>query len=137
MLIIADIVAPTVYYLEIEASLGIVTVSIPCLRPLFRGMSPESVLASVRSMLSLHSLHSGSSKHSQRVGHPKTSSPSSSIEQLHMKHPLPPMPVYNGESQHEAFVLRSPGDIPRESIGRLPKDGIAVKRTWETSSDVV
>ena len=46
----------------IEASLAIISACLPTIRPVFRGMSPESVIRSVRSVFSLNSLRSNGSK---------------------------------------------------------------------------
>ena len=55
--------APTFYWPLVESCLGIVAACLPTLRPLFQGMSPESVIRSIRSALSLQSF-SGN-----RLGH--------------------------------------------------------------------
>jgi len=49
-------------WLQLEAFLGILAACLPTIRFLFRGLSPESVVNSIRSALSLHSLHSGHSR---------------------------------------------------------------------------
>ena len=46
----------------VESSLGILGACLPTLRPMFKGFSPESVIRSIRSALSLHSLGSRRSK---------------------------------------------------------------------------
>ena len=45
----------------VELGVGIIAICLPTLRPLFRGWSPESILRSIRSALSLRSLNSGGS----------------------------------------------------------------------------
>ena len=50
-----------VIWTSLEPTLGIVGACLPCIRPAFRGWSPESVLRSVRSALSLRSLRSAGS----------------------------------------------------------------------------
>ena len=47
------------------------------------------------------------------------------------------MPVYMGQSEHETIVFQAKDNFPSESIGRLPKDRIAVQKTWQTSLDAV
>ena len=42
----------------LEAYLGILAACLPTIRFLFKGLSPESVISSIRSALSLHSLRS-------------------------------------------------------------------------------
>ena len=43
---------------SIEPTLGVVGACLPTLRPVFSGISPESVIRSIRSQISLHSLRS-------------------------------------------------------------------------------
>jgi len=57
--------APTIYWSLVEASLAVVSACLPTIRPLFHGMSPESVIRSIRSRISLHSIHSRGSKDSK------------------------------------------------------------------------
>ncbi|RYF45018.1 MAG: hypothetical protein EOO38_16765 [Cytophagaceae bacterium] len=67
--------APTMYWTIPETCIAVVGACLPTLRPLFYGWSPESILGSVRSALSLTSLSSKRSKNadnaadeSRRVG---------------------------------------------------------------------
>ncbi|KAF2190341.1 hypothetical protein K469DRAFT_443815, partial [Zopfia rhizophila CBS 207.26] len=50
--------APTMYWTIPETCIAVVGACLPTLRPLFHGWSPESVIGSVRSALSLGSLTS-------------------------------------------------------------------------------
>lgn len=43
---------------SIEPTLGVIGACLPTLRPFFSGISPESVIRSIRSQISLHSLRS-------------------------------------------------------------------------------
>ena len=43
---------------SIEPTLGVIGACLPTLGPLFQGVSPESVIRSIRSQISLHSLRS-------------------------------------------------------------------------------
>ncbi|KAB8290714.1 hypothetical protein EYC80_008353 [Monilinia laxa] len=52
----------TLYWLMIEVGLGLFAACLPTIRFLFRGFSPESVISSIRSALSLHSLRSNRSR---------------------------------------------------------------------------
>ncbi|CAD6564414.1 MAG: hypothetical protein ASARMPREDX12_002653 [Alectoria sarmentosa] len=63
-----------VLWTSIEPTLGVIGACLPTMRPFFSGVSPESVIRSIRSQLSLHSLRSskGSPKGS-RKGSPKNS----------------------------------------------------------------
>ena len=48
-------------WFQLEAFLGILAACLPTVRFLFKGLSPESVIDSIRSALSLHSLRSNHS----------------------------------------------------------------------------
>ena len=43
---------------SIEPTLGVIGACLPTLRPFFSGISPESVIRSIRSQISLHSIRS-------------------------------------------------------------------------------
>lgn len=51
-----------VIWTSLEPTLGVVGACLPCIRPAFRGWSPESILRSVRSVISLRSLRSAGSE---------------------------------------------------------------------------
>ena len=55
------VVSLLLFWGMVELGVGIIAICLPTLRPLFRGFSPESILRSIRSALSLRSIHSGSS----------------------------------------------------------------------------
>ncbi|KAL9113926.1 MAG: hypothetical protein Q9227_002060 [Pyrenula ochraceoflavens] len=136
---ITYVVAPAVYYTHIEASLGIVTVSVPALRPLFRGMSPERMLSSIRGYLSLHSSQSSSSQQSLREKESKPSMASSSMEQARKAYAMPQAPppsVYTGQARNGAAVAWPQHDVHGEWARELPANCIAVGRTWETSTEM-
>ena len=46
----------------LELGVGMIAICLPTLRPLFRDWSPESLIRSIRSALSLQSIHSGGSR---------------------------------------------------------------------------
>lgn len=52
----------------VELGVGIIAICLPTLRPLFRGWSPESIICSIRSALSLRSFHSGGSSAKRSAG---------------------------------------------------------------------
>lgn len=52
----ADYAAPAVYWSLTETSLAVVSACLPTLLPIFRGFSLKSLLHSLRSKLSLHSI---------------------------------------------------------------------------------
>ena len=51
-----------IFWSLIETGVAIPVACLPTLRPLFHGLSPESVINSIRSMISLSSIHSDSKK---------------------------------------------------------------------------
>lgn len=55
------VVSLLLFWGMIELGVGMIAICLPTLRPLFRGWSPESIIRSIRSALSLRSLHSGGS----------------------------------------------------------------------------
>ena len=52
----------------VELGVGMIAICLPTLRPLFHGWSPESIISSIRSALSLRSLHSGGSRARRSAG---------------------------------------------------------------------
>ena len=76
-----------VLWTSIETTLGIIGACLPTLRTLFSGLSPESIIRSIRSQFSLHSLRSpkgspkGSHK-SSRNGSPLSGPQSESHERF-------------------------------------------------------
>ena len=47
--------APTIYWSLVETAMAVISACLPTLRPLFHGFSPESILGSIRSRISLKS----------------------------------------------------------------------------------
>lgn len=58
-----------VIWTSVEPTLGVIGACLPTLRPVFKGMSPESVIGSIRSALSLRSFRSGQSAHEAKPEH--------------------------------------------------------------------
>ena len=91
----------------VELGVGIIAICLPTLRPLFRGWSPESILRSIRSALSLRSLNSGgssarrspgrSAKEAQQLGS------ESSVVGIHME------ATTYGKANTEGVVTRAYG----------------------------
>lgn len=137
--------APTIYWSLVEASLAVVSASLPTIRPLFHGMSPESVIRSIRSRISLHSFHSGGSKVSKGSKGSKYVKPtedqgstSSQIAfrdqqgQLHVDH----APDLGGMSQHQSHLQTQIKGVELGEIGRthsedVPENRIKVSKTVE------
>ncbi|KAF2734161.1 hypothetical protein EJ04DRAFT_437644 [Polyplosphaeria fusca] len=56
------VITGMLYWMMVEICLGLVAACLPTIRFLFKGFSPESVVSSIRSALSLHSLRSHHSR---------------------------------------------------------------------------
>ncbi|PSN75085.1 hypothetical protein BS50DRAFT_671333 [Corynespora cassiicola Philippines] len=119
------ILAPTMYWTIPETCIAVVGACLPTLRPIFHGWSPESVIGSVRSALSLGSL---SSNHRKDGSPTKTSSqPTShagtdSVRGLRdsQEYDIPPLPPFASKSSH-----KEPNEIHVESqviVSSDPRD---------------
>lgn len=130
-------IAPTVYWTSIEASLAIVAATLPTLRPIFRHMSPESVIASIRSVFSLQSIRSGGSRHSAaRSGHQPAPSAASSAEALNIEHPMPVLHGHNGKTK--TYIGGAGIDLDSfTGEENKPSKGIVDQKTWQRSEDAV
>ena len=73
-----DFLTPTQYWPMIESSLGILGACLPTYSPLYKKVSLESIIASVRSMISLRSVNSSRSPRTQAVSNNKDSASLSS-----------------------------------------------------------
>lgn len=67
-------VSPILFWPMIEMGVALVTACLPTLRPLLHGLSPKSVIQSIRSNLSLSSLRSKARFHQFKFNSPPTSS---------------------------------------------------------------
>ena len=126
----SDYSAPTTYWVVIEASLAITSACLPTLRPLFHGMSPESIIRSVRSVLSLHSLRMDSSKGDgfSDLKDSNRQSPNSSTAGLNdTRNPT-------GNSTLTTNVTH---DIPMEYMSSKPKEGVTVHKNFTVTADIV
>lgn len=56
------VVSLLVFWGMVELGVGMIAICLPTLRPLIAGVSPESIIRSVRSAISLRSIHSGSGR---------------------------------------------------------------------------
>lgn len=127
-----DIVAPAIYYNHIEASLGIVTVSLPSLWPLFRGVSLEKTIAGVRSFFSLHS-NSGSFASSEKLCREHSMQPTPAVPPIP---PIPP-PVYGAERKDKIFMLQPLNSTHGKGVSRFPIDDITSERTSVAAANAV
>jgi hypothetical protein len=130
-----------VYWSIIEGALAIIAATLPTIRPVFRHVSPESVIASIRSVLSLQSLRSaaGTNRGAGANGNGlsniagKNGSETSSARGLSRD-----VAVTGYAGTHETFI-EGPG-IQLSSFnggGSDSKNSIVVKKTWERSDDAV
>lgn len=59
------VVSLLLFWGMVELGVGMIAICLPTLRPLFAGWSPESIIRSIRSAISLRSIQSGGSKASK------------------------------------------------------------------------
>ena len=119
----------------VELGVGMIAICLPTLRPLFRGWSPESIIRSIRSALSLRSVHSGDSsarstgrpaKDAQQVGS------DSSIVGINME------PITNGKASTEGNVTGAyGGEEGRSQKLRHGEGDIKVDREFGLSREEV
>ena len=62
------VVSLLLFWGMLELGVGMIAICLPTLRPLFRDWSPESIMRSIRSALSLHSIHSGGGSPGRSTG---------------------------------------------------------------------
>ena len=125
-----DYGAPTSYWVVIEASLAIVSACLPTLRPVFRGMSPESVIRSVRRVFSLGSLGSNDSKHDgfDRLSRGNREDSNASNGGLVDKH------IPMGASGLDNQVTHP---VPMRDLSPVPKDSMMVHKSFAVVEDTV
>jgi len=110
--------APTEYWVLIEASLSIISASLPTLRPIFTGMSLQSVIRSLRGVTSLRS---SSGNRSRR----KASS--SSTEVIGTGHTYLPDSVHGSTN---AYIMHEVPPVPHNT------EKITVQKTWTNDFDL-
>ncbi|KAK4502428.1 hypothetical protein PRZ48_005853 [Zasmidium cellare] len=113
-------VAPTVYWTMIEAALCIIAVCLPSLRPIFRGVSTENLLNSLRSALSLHS-NSRPSTYRDPSFDEQIRKESGASEFAMLEQP------YQGTNQYETTAFKGPEKV--EGKDDMPDRGILVETT--------
>lgn len=91
----------------IELGVGMIAICLPTLRPLFRGWSPESIIRSIRSALSLRSFHSSGGSARRSTGHSakeaQQSGSKSSIVGINMRK------LGNSNASTECIITRAHG----------------------------
>lgn len=125
-----DYAAPMSYWVIIEASLAIISACLPTIRPVFRGMSPESVIRSVRSVFSLNSLRSNGSKRdglNDLEGSDRKDSRSSTTR-------LNDMHIPTEDSRLENKVTCP---VSVEDMSPVPEDGMMVHKSFTVTADGV
>ena len=98
--------------------MGVIGACLPSLRPCFHGMSPESVIGSIRSVMSLRSLRSQASKGSMQQGGTKEEEWQQLQDDLHTD-------VRNGKHEQSWEVGRAP------SQDSVPSGKIQIQRGFE------
>lgn len=131
-----DYIAITSYWTIIEASLAITSACLPTLRPLFQGLSPESIINSFRSII--RSNHStGSSKHSDTSNGSQPGNFSAAWNDKEINSSL--QRLHQTEMSHhnsEAMV----GWIPRHETPKVTgpgNDRIMVEKSFATGNEAV
>lgn len=129
-------IAITSYWTIIEASLAITSACLPTLRPLFQGLSPESIINSFRSII--RSNHStGSSKHSDTSNGSQPGNFSAAWNDKEINSSL--QRLHQTEMSHhnsEAMV----GWIPRHETPKVTgpgNDRIMVEKSFATGNEAV
>jgi len=122
--------APTSYWVVIEASLAITSACLPTIRPVFRGMSPESVIRSVRSALSLNSLRSNGSKRDGFDNLQDRDRQDSSSSRMGLNERHVPLKAFsqNSEVTHSGLT---------KDIVPTPRDGMMVHKSFVLAEDTV
>ena len=125
-----DYAAPTSYWVVIEASLAIISACLPTLRPVFRGMSPESVIRSVRSVFSLNPLRSNGRKRDgfndlERSNRNDSKSSTKGLNDTHI-----PLEEYGLEKK----VTRP---VSIEDMSPVLEDGMMVQKSFTMTADRV
>ena len=110
---------------SIEPTLGVIGACLPTLRPYFIGVSPESVIRSIRSQISLHSLRSSK-------GSPKGSLKGSRNVSSHSG----PSSDSNERFAHVG-VAESSGTVDSNITTMELGDGNHMEKTWDGKENVI
>ena len=129
------VVSLLLFWGMVELGVGMIAICLPTLRPLFRGWSPESIIRSIRSALSLRSIHSGGSS-ARSTGRPAKDvqqvGSESSIVGINME------TITNGKASTEGNVTRVYGDEEgRNQTERHGEGDIRVDREFGLSRQEV
>lgn len=108
----------------IEAALCIIAVCLPSLRPIFKGVSPENLLSSLRSVLSLHSFNSRPSTYRDPSIDEQNRKESGGSQFAMLEQP------YQGSSQYETTAVKGPIKVEEDD---MPDRGILVCLGIETT----
>lgn len=109
-------------WVVIEASLAIISACLPTLRPIFRGLSLETVVRSVRSVLSIIPPRKNGSKsygsaNLEQGGRKDSDSSTAGINHSHMA------------PEESGFDNRVTGSCP-ETLDSMPSDGVMAHRSF-------
>lgn len=129
------VVSLLLFWGMVELGVGMIAICLPTLRPLFRGWSPESIIRSIRSALSLRSIRSDGSG-ARSIGRPAKDAQQvgseSSIVGINME------PITNGKASTEGTVTQLYGGEEGQSqTGRHGEGDIRVDREFDLSRQEV
>lgn len=131
-----DFTAPTIYWTMIESSLSIVSACLPTLRPLFHGHSPESMVRSVRSAISLASLRSQSRQHPE-LSRAQEVSPSPSVIGINQKKQASFESSDQPRGNHHT-VMSQGSTLDRDlTTDKTSPSGVVLQKGWSKSDDLV
>lgn len=80
--VVLDNLAPTLYWTQLEGAIAVVSACLPTLRPIFHGFSPESLLGSLRTKMTMYMKLSKSSHGRNSNRKPSTEADSQSLSAL-------------------------------------------------------
>ena len=137
-----DLLLPTLYWSIIEASLNIVAACLPTLGPLLAKFSLESVVRSVRSAISLHSIRSRGSSNTKHSSSSRTAKSKNteldtgSMSSAAAIHPAIGLDMYPSNAV-ETEVFAEPGMQGKSDATQLPNNRIMVEHAMESQDEHV
>ena len=80
--VVLDNLAPTIYWTQLEGAIAVVSACLPTMRPIFHGFSPESLLGSIRTKVTMYMKLNKSSQGRDFEGRPSTEADYQSLSRL-------------------------------------------------------
>ena len=105
-----------------EPPLGVIGACLPCLGPLFQGISPESVIRSIRSQISLPSLRSPKGSPKRSLTTTSRSGPSSSSHE---------------RFAHSVDTAEGPSTFGNEITSVELQERNQLEKTWDGKRNVI